>query len=386
MGRIITTDIREREDLSDVIDMLLLKDSDLKFLSFVNFLGRIRDVFGKRVTAQKHEWLDDAARAVTFTAIASGGGADWDTNSDITDLPVVTAQVTKLRVGDVLLLPGGDEVAIVSVIDVTAQTIDLYARGHGSSTATAQGTSSLTIKIIGNAQAENSDPIGADNTTQSAGVNYTQIFEDVAAVSGTLRRSLVPGGDHLDYQIIKKLKESLVSLNYAMVEGIVNLDSTNKIGTMGGLREFISNTSNVGGALTLALLYTALVVHLDAGLVPHAIHGSATTISKIEQLFTGNVRTKPSDTRANMSVNVISMLGWEVQLHVDRHVRTTEFLILDYGRCAYDSLNGGEYESGVFAVYPLLDIINGKQTASQVLGEYTMRVSNGGGTRAYGIS
>ncbi len=380
-------DVRFREDLSPVVDVLLLKDDDMKFLSLVNFLPKIADIFGKKVTAQKHEWLDDAARAEVFAAIASGGGADWDTVDDITALPVVTAEVKKLRIGDVLLLPAaGDEVVVVSTIDVAGQTIGLYERGHGSTSGVAQGTAALAIKIIGNAQIENGDPIGADFTTPTEAYNYTQIFEDVAEVTGTVRRSKAVQGDYLDYSVIKKLKESIKSLNRAMWEGIRNLDATNKIGTLGGIRAYATSTSDVSGALTLALLYTALIVHIDAGLFPSAIHGSATTIGKIEQLFTGNVRQRPSDRRANMSVAVVSMLGYEVELHMDRHARSAEFMIIDYNRVAYGPLDGGEYESGNFAAYPILNKRNGKQVATQVLGEFTMRCSNGGSTRAYGIT
>ncbi len=386
MGRLITTDVREREDLSSVIDILKLKDEDMKFLSFINFLGRIRDVFGQKVTAQKHEWYDDAARAEAITSGLSGTGLLWDSSSAADNLTILSGDDLKLRVGDVLLLGDLLEVVVVKSIDTTAHTISVYVRGHGSTSGAAQGETAFAIKIIGNAQAENSDPIGADATAQTAGYNYTQIFEDVAAVSGTLRRSKGISGDILDFQVVKKLKEALKSLNYALVEGIKNLDTTNKVGTMGGLRELITNTANIGGALTLANFYSTLVTHIDAGLYPSAIHGSATTISKLEQLFNTTVRTKSDEKKGGQSISIINAMGYEVELHVDRHVRSGEFLVLDYNRVAYDCLDGGEYESGEFAVYPLYDKINGKQIAKQILGEYTMRVSNGGGTRAYGIT
>lgn len=387
MGDITTGDRREREDLSSVIDILKLKDDDMKYLSFVNFLPSIAKAFGKKVTAQKHEWLDDEARAESISVQASGDGADWDTTNDITALPVATAEVTKLRVGDVLLLDQ-DEVVVVKAISVAGQTIDLYARGHGSTTAAVLAHDSAhTCYIIGNAQAENADPLDPDFTSQTARYNYAQIFEDVAQITGTVRRSKMANGDELDFQVVKKLKEMLKSLNYALVEGIRNLDSTNKVATLGGLREFISNTSNVAGALSVANLYTAVISHVDAGLYPTAIHGSPTTIGDLEQLYSGYVRTKVADKKGGTEINTIVILGYEIELHVDKHVRSTEALILDYNRIGYGPLDGGvKGESGVFSVYNIYDKDNGKQKAKQVLGEYTMRVSNGGGTRMYGIS
>ena len=380
-------DVRFREDLSPVVDQLLLKSDDMKFLSLFNFLPKIVDVFGKPVTSQKHKWLDDVKRADYVTIATGVDGESWDTDSDITDLPMVTAECNKLRVGDVLMLDDS-EVVIVKAVNTSAQTIDLIARGHGSSTAAVLAHDSThTAKIIGNAQIENADPISADHTTPTEKYNYTQIFEDVAEVTGTVRRSKsAVGGDYLDYSVIKKLKESVISLNRAMWEGLRNLDGTNHIGTLGGIREFGATTSNVGGTLTLAKLYIALIAHIDAGLFPSAIHGSATTIGIIEQLYAGNVRQRTSESKAGLSVAVVTIMGYDVELHVDRHARSGEAMIMDYNRIAFGPLEGGEYESGAFSAYPILNKKNGKQTAIQILGEYTLRASNGGSTRAYGIT
>jgi len=379
-------DIRFREDLSAAIDVLMLKDDDMKFLSLFNFLPKIKDIFGKSVQSQKHEWLDDEARAEVTAGGTSGTGLLWDA-VDVVDLLTMEDEAAgkKLRVGDVLLLPT-DEVVIVKSIADDFLTISVYARGHGSTTAAAQGEVAFTIKIIGNAQIENGDPISADFTIPTQAYNYCQIFEDVAEVSGTVRRSKAVRGDYLDLTVAKKLKESIKSLNRSMWEGIRNLDSSNKIGTLGGIREFCSTTSNVAGALTLAKLYTALIAHIDAGLFPSAIHGSATTIGKIEQLYVGNVRQKTSERKAGMSVAVVSIMGYDVELHMDRHARSGEFMILDYNRIGFGPLEGGEYENGEFSAYPILNKRNGKQIATQILGEYTVRCSNGGSTRAYGIT
>lgn len=384
-----TTDRREREDLSEAIDILKLKDDDMKYLSFVNFLPTILKVFGKKVTAQKHEWLDDLARYDSFAAIASAGGADWDTNNDITALPVVTAEITKLRVGDVLLLPdAGGEVVVISTIDVAGQTIGLYSRGWGSTAGAAQGVAALTIKIIGNAQKEDSDPIDSDFTPQTANYNYTQIFESVASITGTLRRSrMATGKDELSYQEIKKLKECLKELNYTLLEGIMDLDATNHVATMKGLREFAGTTSNFAGAVTVAKLYTAISAHIAAGFYPSAIHGSALAIGEIEQLYLGSIQSSVSDERHGIKVAKVAIMGYDVELHVDKHLRAAEMLILDYNRIGFGPLDGGaEGQSGEFAIYPLMDKRHGKQFASQILGEYTLQVANGAVTRCYGIS
>jgi len=382
---ILTTDVREREDLSNVVDALLLNSDDMKFLSFVRQLGTISQIFGHSVTAQKHEWFDDEARAIQISLTASGSGADWDDAADITALPCATAECNKLRVGDLLLLGDGLEVVRVTSINSVAQTIELTsARGWGGTTGATQGTAAFTAQIIGNAQDENSDPIDPNYQAPTAKYNFCQIFEDVASVSGTIRRSKTVAGDIHDATIVKKLKELLRSFNRAISEGIKA--KSGNIATMGGIREFLSVTSNVGGALTIAKLYTALIAHTDAGLFPHAIHADATTIGTIEQLMNANVRTEPNMQVAGQSVSTIKAMGFDIQLHVDRDSRSGEFLILDYNRIAVGPLSGGKYEDGNFNSYPLYAKRHGKQTATQILGELTLRASNGGATRAYGIT
>lgn len=384
MNGVLTTDIREREDLSNVVDTLLLNSDDMKFLSFVGRLGTISEVFGKGVEAQKHEWFDDEARAIQISLTASANATDWDTVDDITELPCAAAECAKLRIGDLLLLAAGDEVVRVSAIDATNEHISLTARGWGSTTATVQEEAAFTAKIIGNAQDENSDPIDANYQAPTEKYNYCQIFEDVASVSGTVRRSKAVAGDIHDQTIVKKLKELLRSFNRAISEGIKH--KSGNIATMGGIREYLATTSNVGGALDIAKTYTALIAHVDAGLFPHAIHANATIIGDIEQLFNTTVRTKSSEKKGGQSINVITAMGYDIELHVDRDSRAGEFLILDYNRIAIGPLAGGRYENGNFASYPLWDKNHGKQTATELLGEMTLRVSNGGATRAYGIT
>lgn len=387
MGDITNADRRGREDLSAVIDVLKLTNDDMKYLSFVNFLPSIFSSFGKKVTAQKHEWIDDAARSEQINVATGADGAKWDTNNIIAAMPMVTAECNKLRVGDVLLLDQ-DEVVVVKAVNTAAQTIDLYSRGWGSTTAAVMAHDSAhTLEIIGNAQIENGDPIDSNFTTETECYNYCQIFEDVAQISKIVKMSDRANGDELNRQVIKKTKEMLKNLNRALVEGIKHLDTGNKVGTLGGLREFITNTSNVGGALTTAKLYTAITSHANAGLFPSAIHGSLETIGDIEQLYQGAVRTEVTDLKAGTKVSVLCILGHEIILHADKHVRSTEALILDYNRIGYGPLEGGQSGvSGHFTEYPIYDKINGKQDSSQIVGVYTMRVSNGGGTRMYGIS
>lgn len=384
MDGVLTTDVREREDLSDVVDTLMLNSDDMRMYSFVGYLGSIADVFGAGVTAEKHEWFDDIARPMTFLSGLSGAGLLWDSVDAVDALTINSAYTAKLRVGDMFVLGDGLEVVRIKSIDVSANTVSVSGRGHGATDGAAQGEAAFTMRYIGNAQDENSDPITANYQAPTEKYNYCQSFEDVASVSGTIRRSKTIAGDLLDQTIVKKLKELARGLNAAIVEGIK--DKTGNIATMGGLREYCSTTSNVGGALTIANFYVALVAHVDAGFFPHAVHANAGVIAKIEQLFNTTVRTKSNEKKGGQSINVITAMGYDIELHVDRDMRSGEFLILDYNRAAYGPLDGGKYENGNFAAYPLWDKTHAKETAVQLFGQFTLHVANGAVTRAYGIT
>ena len=382
----IYDDVSSPESLSSVIKSLFLTDKDMQMLSFVQFLFS-----GLRVTGPDHKWTDDEARPVSIALTASADATDWDTTDDITALPVPSATVDQLRVGDMLILAGGNEAVIVKAVDYVNNTIDLVARGHGSTTATVQGEVEFTALIVGNAQVEDADVLASNYVSPTDVVNYTQIFEDSIQVTGTQKRSKELRGDsgagsEKSRQIAKKMKELLRSLNYTLAEGIKGKDTTNKIRAMGGLREFMSTVYNVGGALTKAKMYTVAETIINAGGTPTQIHGSVETISAIEQLYESTVTLRPSDVGVGLEVTTIKMMGLILEVHVDRDMRAGEFFMLDNQRISYGPLAGGE-EDGTFKIYDG-GKKNGKQDLTQILGEYTMEVRNaaGAGVRAYGIT
>jgi hypothetical protein len=382
------TDARFREDLSPVIDVLMLKEKDMSLFSFVTFLRN-----NLKVTHQKHEWYDDAPKTESITSGTSGSGLLWDGAAVTASLPINSSDIAKLQVGDVLQLglpaQPSQELVIVKSINTSANTIDVWARGACGTTGTAQGTSAFTITIVGRAQVEDSDPIADSFQSLTACYNYSQVFEDVAGVSGSVMRSTAITGDNMiDFQVVKKLKELLRTLNNTILNGGRAYDATNKIGSMGGLKRTLTTTSNVGGSLTLAKLYTAVTANITAGGTPSSIHASAKTIGTIEQLFAGYINQRPDTQRMGLTVKSISMLGLDIALFVDRHILDAEAYILDDSRISFGPLNGDGMYDGKFSSYPLFAKRNGKQYATQVLGEYTLEIRQAAaaGVRAYGIS
>jgi hypothetical protein len=86
-------------------------------------------------------------------------------------------------VGDIILTADG-EICVLSDVDESGNTVDVYARGDLGSTESNANSNSDAIYIIGSAQLEGftygGDPRFNTRATKS---NYTQIFHDTLAVS-----------------------------------------------------------------------------------------------------------------------------------------------------------------------------------------------------------
>lgn len=359
-----TGNVREREDLKSMIDVLY---GDLKYYGMLMALqGNLK------VKAQKHEWIEDSSRAETLTAIASAGGADWDSVNDITALPVVTAQITKLRVGDVLRLPTGPEVVIVKSIDVAGQTIDLIARGHGTTSGTAQTAASFTITIIGHAAKEDQDAGYTDFMTPTEAYNYTQIFHDVAGETRTLRASeTITSQDELDRQVAIKTLDLMKRLNKAMIYGYRDLDTTNLIATMNGIRQVATISQPAGGALTKAIFNALFRAMVQAGASSNlAAIMPLKQYDKLTQLFEPQVTgLVPDGNKAGFApLQIITAVG-PVKIYPDLHMQDAEIIGIDLNRANYGALQS---KNGSEAFYAVDATIPGSRVLKKAIwGEYT---------------
>lgn len=362
-----TGNVRERQDLKSMIDVLY---------GSLHYYGMLMALRGDLVVrAQKHEWIEDSSRAETLSATASAGGADWDTVNDITGLPVATAEITKLRVGDVLRLPTGPEVVIVKSIDVAGQTIDLIARGHGSTAGTAQGAAAFTITIIGNAAKEDQDAGDTDFMVPTEAYNYTQIFHDIAGETRTLRASeTITSQDELDRQVAIKTLDLMKRLNKAMIFGYRDLDATNLIATMNGARQIATISQPAGAALSKAIFNNLFRAMVSAGASSNL--GAIVPLKqydKLCQLFEPQVNAmKPDDKKAGFAPTTIVTAVGEIKLYPDLHMLDSEILGLDLDRCNYGPLqskNGSEAFYSVDATTP-----GSRKLKTAIWGEYTFEM------------
>lgn len=372
-------DFTWKQDLADLIDVLFATEQDLSKLSFVRYLPFVRGL----ASQPKHDWRENTLNPEQITLTASGAGADWDTNNDITGLPVPAGTISRLAEGTMLKL-GTGEVVRVSSVDLVGNTIDLQKRGHGSTVAAAQGAVAFTAYIIGNSQADGDDPINYSEIDPSDEYNYVQILEDGFALSGALVRSNVSVPQFRAEQRVAKMKTLLSQLNYAMIEGV--RESVGGVTTMQGIRNRTTLTKNVGGALTTDDVYEILETQGKAGGHPNAFHGSFHTIAAVEKLFSGNLMETGSKYHPELTVKALSLLDMTLELHVDKHVLDSELFAVDYGRVRYGTLEVPGSPTGAFSSYVLTE--NGKQIEEQIVGYYTMEQKHKAAsiTRAYGIS
>jgi hypothetical protein len=124
----------------------------------------------------KYEIYDRSRTGLTG-AIGTGAGTGWVDNSDTTDLPMNATAIGILSVGDVVEVE--DEQVIVSSVDRSANTIDVFGRGHASSTA-ASHADNTAFTIIGKA-VNDTDLKNVEAFAERSGIytNYTQTAVEI---------------------------------------------------------------------------------------------------------------------------------------------------------------------------------------------------------------
>ena len=145
--------------------------------------GKVWDLFTVRETpiqTEEYEILTRNYTAPQVTLGTVGSATDWDSTSDTTALPITSGTIDRITIGDILLVD--DEIVVVSAVDRSGNTIDVYERGAGATTG-ATHTSATVAKIIGNAHEEGKVQAEAMAETTGKVTNYCQLVEEVVDLS-----------------------------------------------------------------------------------------------------------------------------------------------------------------------------------------------------------
>jgi len=146
--------------------------------------GKVWELFAVRSAPFKTDEYQILTRAYTTPEVVlgtvGGGATDWNSTSDTTALPITSGTIDRLTVGDILLVDS--EIVVVSAVDRSGNTIDVYERGAGD-TAGATHLTSAVAKIIGNSHIEGTVDATAMSEDTAIVTNYCQIVEELIDLS-----------------------------------------------------------------------------------------------------------------------------------------------------------------------------------------------------------
>lgn len=238
-----------------------------------NEFGRIWDLFTNRAVPFITDEFEVLVRNYTQPQVivtASGAGADWDTNNDITGLPVDATYIDRITVGDVLLVQ--NEVVVVKAVDRTANTIDVYERGAGESANVAHGVAPITAKVVGNAHEEGKVDAEAMAEGTTKFTNYTQLVEEIIDLSKADSDQARKTGRTTDTLREEAIERIMRDLARTAIYGVAVAPASGKPSMTRGLLQWLGLTAgiktNVAGAFTEIALKSILKdVRLAGGTV-----------------------------------------------------------------------------------------------------------------------
>ena len=200
------------------------------------------------------KWYDDGVVGTKTTLSA-----------DVLDATTTTFSVTNAAVfapGDIAVV-GSERVKVVSV-DYTGNTIEVI-RGYQGTTATTHSTGD-TIEVVSTVVDEGSVVPGSRSATPKVYENYTQIFQDIVVVTGTLNAVEPEWGDsEKNRQLKHKLHRLEVLKERSVLYGIPYDSASAAERTMGGIDYYIQNKVNVSAALTPDVLIDQIVEMQNEG-------------------------------------------------------------------------------------------------------------------------
>lgn len=338
--------VSDRILLTDPMEIPMISalglDNEAKF-RFVNTPGKL------------YEWLNDSYVGLSTT----GNDADLTNSSSTTTITVTDGSI--FQVGDVLQLD--DEYIWVSA--VSGNDLTVGARPFGGTQATH--ASNVTITKRYNSRLEGA-PAGDSPFTEPASFyNYTVIMQKTIEVSRTDARINQYGiDDVVDREIDKAMDELKMSLTRLPYYGIRAAGSATTPRSAGGFETFITNVANiitVSGALTSKNIDDGVQACWDAGGKPSLMVCNSWPKRKLADFYGASVRTERSERLGGVVIDrVLTALGIELEVLVDRHCPSNKIFILDTAHVGYITMDDFFEES----------LGKSKDTAyyGQVVGEY----------------
>lgn len=232
--------------ISNVIN--LIDPVDTPLLAALGGLDAGKSKFKIRGNGTMIEWLEDEYAPLSDVAAQ---GTTITTNTTV--LTVTDASIFK--VGHQIQIDS--EYMVVSAVDTTNNTLNVYSRSYGGTNATHVTTS--TITIVGVARLEGATTSYEGLVDITAPYNYTQIFQTALKMTGT--EMVVDEYGYADawtYQANKKMPEMFRLVERALFHGVRAAGSATAPRSFGGLGTFTGTTNTVAASGAIAK------THVDA--------------------------------------------------------------------------------------------------------------------------
>lgn len=300
--------------------------------------GRIYQAMGAPATTISTKEFEVYKRTKTSRNGVIGG--NWD-DDDVTGLAISSASLAGLTIGHVLKV--GSEVVIVSAVNRANNTISVYARGAGGTTAAAH-TSGDAFAVIGYAGSD-TDLKNVDAVSESTTVwtNYVQtVFEVIDWTKhAELQRKgldaanatviLVQDAEHRVAELLAKM--AVLGVKQQASDASDRFMSAGLIAQLGDVTNRGANVYNVSGDLTEVKFKAALKQLFDAGGRANVVWCSPTVKDYINA-FIGSSLIQLNDTPANhvaggVYANAYDFEGQLLQVEVDADMPNDQIAVVN---------------------------------------------------------
>ncbi len=355
-----------REDLSDVLSEILLKDT--------NLLSRLS--IGGEATNATHGWLESSLNANTVTDADTGGAG---LSAGDTTFDVAAGHGARVRVGALLrdTAKGKTEVIQVTGISTDALTI---VRGYGSTSGETHAQGAI-FSIVSMPVQSGTDATDDRSTTRVSKSNICQIFERAVKIAGdseAVRKAGVPS--EKAHQTSQRMMELVRELGETVIKGVksASAGSDTVYRSMAGLIEFLAtstgNWNQDDEELTADVVNNLFeTIYNDGGAGPGSslvLACSQKQMRKISRFDIDKVRTVPGSRGAGSYVTqFMTDLGVVLDIVVDRWIPHDTVMILDTSRIQVVPMTG--------RAFGIQDIAKtGDSLKSQIIGDYTLECRN----------
>jgi hypothetical protein len=342
-------------DLKNGLDFLRPRNDGVGFLKRLGMNGFV-------AKSTKHEWTETALAVRTETVTI---------NDSATTLGVADAYI--YQVNDIIRIE--DEFLRVTAIAPSGVATNLtVARGYGASDAAAH--TGKTAQILGSAAPENSTAPAGRQDSPTRLYNYVQTFDIAVDLSNDEIMSAHTEGNPLTGNLARRTIEWYQKFAAAVFYGQRELDATNKIRTMGGIKSFITtNPTSVGGALSIAAIDAEILQIVEAGGDPKVLVMSPYQKQKLDALDANLVRINKEEKKGGYPNNMVwqsGVMDHTLDIVVDPTILRSEMYILDTDHIKLGYLAGNGDSGSLKVVDASTPGQDGKR--KRLIGKYTLRV------------